>query len=93
MLNFCIFKNMDIMKLGNGEFTFMKKFDQKLGYVLRTERRAKKMYQPQIAKELNVSKMTVSYWETGKHSMTAEQLKRYCEVIGVSVQSVLDRTD
>ena len=81
------------MELGNGEFTIMKKFDEKLGYVLRTERRAKKLYQPQIAQKLNVSKMTVSYWETGKHSMTAEQLKRYCEVLNIPVQEVFDRME
>lgn len=69
------------------------KFNKRLGYVLKQTRRAKKVYQPQIAKKLNVSKMTVSYWESGKNSMSAEQLKRYCEALGVSVQYVLDQTD
>lgn len=70
-----------------------KSFNKRLGYVLKQTRRAKKVYQPQIAKELNVSKMTVSYWESGTNSMSAEQLKRYCEALGVSVQSILDQTD
>lgn len=71
----------------------MKKFDERLGYVLKSERKAKKIYQPQVAKMLNVSKMTVSYWESGKHSMSAEQLKNYCEVLGISVQEVFDKME
>ena len=43
--------------------------------------------------KLNVSKMTVSYWESGTNSISAEQLKRYCDALGVSVQYVLDQTD
>ena len=80
------------MIIGNGEFT-MKKFDERLGYVLKTARKAKKIYQPQIAKKLNVSKMTVSYWENGKHTMSAEQLKRYCDYLGLSVQEVFDKME
>ena len=70
-----------------------KEFNRRLGYVLRKTRRSKKVYQPQIAEKLNVSKMTVSYWESGTNSISAEQLKRYCDVLGVSVQYVLDQTD
>lgn len=70
-----------------------KEFNRRLGYVLKKTRRSKKVYQPQIAEKLNVSKMTVSYWESGTNSISAEQLKRYCDVLGVSVQYVLDQTD
>lgn len=70
-----------------------KEFNKRLGYVLKKTRRSKKVYQPQIAEKLNVSKMTVSYWESGTNSISAEQLKRYCDALGVSVQYVLDQTD
>lgn len=83
------------MKLGNGEFTMEKEneFNKRLGYVLKKTRRAKKVYQPQIAEKLNVSKMAVSLWESGTNSMSAEQLKKYCDVLGVPVQYILDQTD
>ena len=68
-------------------------FNKRLGYVLKKTRRAKKVYQPQIAEKLNVSKMAVSLWESGTNTMSAEQLKKYCEILGVSVQEVLDQTD
>lgn len=71
----------------------MKKFDERLGYVLKTTRKAKKMNQPQVAKKLNVSKMTISYWENGKRGMSAEQLKHYCEVLNIPVQEVFDRME
>lgn len=80
------------MELGNGEFT-MKTFDERLGYVLKNTRKAKKIHQPEVAKKLHVSKMTVSYWERGMRGMSAEQLKRYCEVLDVPVQDVFDKME
>ena len=80
------------MRLGNGEFT-MKKFDERLGYVLKQERKAKKLYQSQVAKKINVSKMTISYWERGLHTMSAEQLINYCKALDIPVQEVFDRMD
>lgn len=68
-------------------------FNRKLGYVLKKHRTAKKVPQTQIAQRLNVSKMAVSYWESGENGMSAKSLKEYCRVIGVSVQDVLDQTD
>lgn len=70
-----------------------REFNKRLGYVLKQTRKAKKVYQPQIARKLNVTKMTVSYWESGKNSMSAEQLKRYCDALGVPVQYVLDQVE
>jgi transcriptional regulator with XRE-family HTH domain len=70
-----------------------KDFDKKLGYVLKKTRKAKKICQPQIAEKLNVTKMAVSYWENGRNSISAEQLKQYCDAIGVSVQEVFDRME
>ena len=37
--------------------------------------------------------MAVSLWESGTNSMSAEQLKKYCDVLGVPVQYILDQTD
>ncbi len=70
-----------------------KEFNKRLGYVLKETRKAKKMNQPQVADRLNVSKMTVSRWESGERTMSAKSLKEYCGVLGVSVQSILDQTD
>ena len=70
-----------------------KNFDKKLGYVLKKTRKAKKIYQPQIAEKLNVTKMAVSYWENGRNPISAERLKEYCDAIGVSVQEVFDRME
>lgn len=71
----------------------MKTFDERLGYVLKTTRKAKKLHQPDVAKKLHVTKMTVSYWERGKRGMSAEQLKGYCEVLNVPVQEVFDKME
>ena len=68
-------------------------FNKRLGYVLKQTRKAKKMKQPGVAVKLNVSKMTVSRWESGDRKMSAKYLKEYCDVLGVSVQSVLDQAD
>lgn len=68
-------------------------FDKRLGYVLKETRKSKKVYQPQIAEKLNVSKMAVSYWESGQNAISAEQLKRYCEALGVTVQEVFDKME
>ena len=80
------------MRLGNGEFTHMTKFDEDLGQALKECRKSKGITQKQVADYFGITKMAVSYWESGINSMTAEQLKRYCKFLGVSVQSILDKT-
>lgn len=70
-----------------------KDFNKKLGYVLKKTRKAKRIYQPQIAEKLNVTKMAVSHWENGRNPISAERLKQYCDAIGVSVQEVFDRME
>ena len=69
----------------------MTDFDIELGKVLRNYRLKLKMNQTDVATKLHVTKMTVSHWENGKRSMTAENLKRYCDVLDVPVQTVFDR--
>lgn len=68
-------------------------FNKRLGYVLRQTRKAKKMKQPEVAIKLNVSKMTVSRWESGDRKMSAKYLKEYCDALGVPVQYVLDQVE
>lgn len=69
----------------------MTDFDINLGGILKEYRLSKKLSQLDVASRLHVTKMTVSHWENGKRSMTAENLKRYCDVLGISVQSVFNR--
>ena len=65
-------------------------FDEKLGRALMKTRRAKHINQAEIAEKMSVTKMTISHWENGKRSMTAKNLKKYCEVLGVSMQYIFD---
>lgn len=80
------------MKERNGEFTDMTKFDEDLGRALRECREKQKKTQLEVADFCGVSKMTVSYWESGKHAMYAVHLKKYCQFLGVSVESIVERT-
>lgn len=68
-------------------------FDVRLGRALRKARIRKKLRQPYIAELMNVSKMTISHWETGNRSMTAENLSRYCKILGVTVQQIFDEME
>lgn len=68
-------------------------FDVRLGQALRKARIRKRLRQPYIAELMNVSKMTISHWETGKRSMTAENLSRYCKILGVTVQQIFDEME
>lgn len=70
----------------------MSKFDEDLGKALRECREQRGYTQQRVAEYFGVSKMTVSYWESGKHAMKAEDLKRYCKLLDVTAQSILDRT-
>lgn len=70
----------------------MTQFDEDLGKALKECRKKKGLTQLYVAEKMHVSKMTISHWESGKRSMTAENLKRYCKVLDVSVQSILERT-
>lgn len=66
-------------------------FYKALGQALRYERKKKDIAQEYVAEQLNVTKMAISNYETGKRQMSAKALQQYCEVLGVSIQSVMDR--
>lgn len=70
----------------------MTKFDEDLGKALRECREQKGYTQQRVAEYFGISKMAVSYWESGKHAMKAEDLKKYCKFLDVTAQSILDRT-
>jgi len=71
----------------------MNKFDKNIGSVLREERKKKGFSQDYIADIVGVSKMQISYWETGQRSIYAERLKAYCKALGITVQYVFDEMD
>lgn len=55
-------------------------------------RKAKKMYQSDLAKELNVSQSMVSYWESGTYEIDHETLKSLADYFGVSIDYLLGYT-
>ena len=74
----------------NGEFTMSIEFNKKLGATLRAKRKEKGYSQEYVASLFNFSKNHVSHWEIGKRSMYAEELEKYCEILGCSMQDVFD---
>ena len=75
----------------------MKNYNQKIGAYLAKQRRAKKITQKQLAEKMGVTKTAVSYWETGKRTIYAEQMLEYCDTIGIDagdlVASVTGKKD
>lgn len=69
----------------------MKEFDIELGKILRSEREAHGVTQQEMANALGFTNVAVSNWETGKRSMYAITLRRYCEYLGITMQSVFDQ--
>lgn len=66
-------------------------FNIELGSVLKDIREKKNITQVEVAAKLGFSKMTISHWESGERAMTAKNLAQYCEVLGITIQSVFDR--
>lgn len=61
----------------------MTNYNKKIGAYLAKERRAKKVSQQQLADRLGVTKTAISYWETGKRTIYADQMLEYCEQLGI----------
>lgn len=70
-----------------------KKFNVRLGAVLRAKRQEKGFSQEYVAGLLGVSKNQISHWEIGKRSMYAESLADYCRILGTSMQEVFDEME
>lgn len=56
-------------------------------------RRSKGMKQIEVAKALGVNQSTVSGWENGTRQADHETLKKLADLYGVSVDTLLGRTD
>lgn len=61
----------------------MKNYNKKIGAYLAKQRRAKKVSQQRLADRLGVTKTAVSYWETGKRTIYADQMLQYCDQLGI----------
>ncbi len=59
-------------------------FDAIVGNELRKLRKQKKLTVRQVGDMLGVHNSTVSKWETGYNSITAKELMRYLDLLGVS---------
>lgn len=71
----------------------IKNFNEVLGTALRKRREAKNFSQEYIAHAMKVTKMAVSYWESGKRGMYAENLREYCRILGCSMQDIFNEID
>ena len=67
----------------------MKNYNKKIGAYLAKERKAKKITQQQLAEKLGVTKTAVSYWETGKRTIYADQMLVYCDAIDLDPQALI----
>lgn len=56
---------------------------------LRTARKASKLTQEQLAKELGVNRATVSKYETGEISPSVDQLLKICNILDVSFEELI----
>ena len=52
-------------------------------------RKAKKIFQEEIAEKMGVSKSAVSSWELGKNDINMEDFTKYCSICGVSFIDIL----
>ena len=71
----------------------MTDFNKSLGPALREIREEHKKTQQEIADMLGVTKVSVHQWEAGKRNMYAKTLKKYCDALGIKMQTVFDRIE
>ncbi len=63
-------------------------FYEMLGAVLRQERKKRGLSLVDVAKRLNISKSSLAYYETGERAISALMLKRYCDLLGYSLDEI-----
>jgi len=63
---------------------------KKIGNFIMTERKSKKFTQAKLAEKLFVSEKTVSKWEKGNGVPDTSSLPKLCEVLGVTVNELLN---
>ena len=72
----------------------MKEFDRRVfGERLKQLRKDAGIGQNQLAEQLQLSNASISYWETGKQSPTAEAVFRLAVFFGVSADYLLGLAD
>lgn len=64
-----------------------------LGERLKTLRTEKNMGQNLLAKELDISNASISYWETGKQEPTAQAIFKLAKYFNVSADYILGLSD
>lgn len=62
----------------------------KIGNFIATERKAKKLTQAKLAEKVFVSEKTISKWENGKGLPDTNSLPKLCEILGVSLNELLN---
>ena len=60
--------------------------NEAIGKWLAHEREARGMLQSEIGEKLGVTKTAVHYWETGKRTINADTMLKYCDALGVDPQ-------
>ena len=63
---------------------------KKIGTFIMNERKAKKLTQAKLAEKLFVSEKTISKWENGKGLPDTSSLPKLCEILGVSLNELLN---
>lgn len=72
----------------------MKNFDRHiLGERIKTLRKEANIGQNKLAKDLQVSNASISYWETAKQEPTAEAIFKIAQYFNVSADYLLGLTD
>ena len=72
----------------------MKEFDRKVfGERLKSLRTERNIGQNLLAKDLNLSNASISYWETGKQEPCAEAIFKLAQYFDVSADYLLGLTD
>jgi transcriptional regulator with XRE-family HTH domain len=64
-----------------------------LGKRLKLLRNEKKLYQKDIAKELNLTQESISFYESGKREPDYKTLIKFADFYGVSVDYLIGRTN
>ena len=61
----------------------------KLGKAIKDARKAKGMTMKQLADELDVDRVTVTRWESGRYSTTLETMERIARALDCTVEVII----
>lgn len=65
-----------------------KELNKQIGQALKEERERRHYSKEYIAQSLGVTRQCVYYWETGRNGISAAALKRYCEVLNITMSDI-----